>query len=198
MGQELTTLFSPPTEETQEEYESVKLFFDRLTSVLSAKDIPKDILSESSQDEFWGNEKKVALFKAICVHDFMHAACDWESDCLEKVPYWEGKEKFGLDVMNYILDPKYPGGFFCDSCDDLNVQDFCEHSRKNESDMLQELLDSFENQCDEPYNFTFPNNQSEHLIERTKELFDNRKLNYGMFLDEIFTRYNEHVEDMCC
>ena len=89
MGQELTTLFPPPTEETiQEEYESIKLFFDRLTNVLSAKDIPKDILSENSQDEFWDNEKKVTLFKAICVYDFMHAACDWKSDCLEKVPYW--------------------------------------------------------------------------------------------------------------
>ena len=179
----------PSPEEIFENHESIKNFFARMNALLTDT-------KSCDQQNIWMDEKKINMFKAICVFDYMHAGCDWDSNASEQTPYWEGKETYALYLMNEILDPENPG-FYCKECDDTNTRDACEHVKTDRCDKLNEYMDAIEKDPDWLYEFLYPNKQGEFLIDCTKRLFSDRKMNCGQFLDFIFNEYIYDVDNTC-
>jgi hypothetical protein len=134
-------------------------------------------------------DKNLNLFKTICVYDYMHARCDWDGNC--------DKEDFARDLTNYVLREDY-AGFVCDECDDTIKRDDCEHEKRDFCDQLEGIMKLCETCTNEDYDFRHPNGQGQYFIDCVRKLFEDREMNYGMFLDAIYTEYNGCVEDMCC
>jgi len=165
---------------------SITKFFDHVHDLL--------------QNNFVKDERRVNLFKTICVYDYMHARCDWDSDVCPNLVQdmnYDGKEHFARNLTNYILDKEYDG-FYCEECDDYCKYDDCEHEKYDQCDLLEKVMSYCEKIRDREYDFQFPDLQGQYFIDRTKRLFDNRDMNYGFFLDQIYSEYNEHLESMCC
>lgn len=161
--------------------QSITNFFDRVEKLVD--------------NHYVANDSYIDLFKTICVYDYMHARCDWDYFVDDKTG--EGKESFARDLTNYIMDKENPF-FYCEECDDYCSDYECEHEKTDQSELLENVLRVCESSYAEKYDFSFPDNAGPYLMDRTKKLFNNRQMNYGMFLDMIFSEYNDAVTHMCC